>query len=723
MASASRICPVCETHTETVFRVDGMDCPNEVAILERRLKHMPGVHDMRADVLAQRLLVSHDAARLTAGAIAQAVADTGMRAFVEQGASRSTSSDFGLLRTVLLVISGVALAGAALAEWRGGLDAVTIAGSLVAIGLAGPWTARRALASVRNRTLDINVLMVVAVGGALLLRDWLEAGSVTFLFALAQWLEIRSLERARRAIGALFELAPGEALIRRGGSERLLPAQEIAVDDVLVVRPGERIAADGTVATGESDVNQAPVTGESLPVRKAVGDPVFAGSINGHGGLEVHVTRAGRDSTLARVLHLVEDAQSKRAPAQAFVDRFAHVYTPAVLVIAALVAVVPSVFFGQPALDWIYRALVLLVIACPCALVISTPVSVVSALAAAARAGVLVKGGVYLERAAAIRCIAFDKTGTLTSGRLSVDRVVPVNGHDATTILATAAALERRSEHPIGRAIVRHAEHADLSVPAAEGFFSLPGRGAQATVGGRAMILGNHRLLHERSLCTPDVHALLDEMEADGRTTVVLATADEPIGLIAVADQERSESRRALDDLRAAGIASVAMLTGDSRRTADVIAGRLSVNEVHAELLPEDKVRLVSSLRARHGAVAMVGDGVNDAPALAAADLGIAMGAAGSDVALETADVALMGDDLSKLPHLVRLGRATLFNIKTNIAIALGLKAIFLVLAVAGQATLWMAVAADMGASLLVIGNGLRLLHWGTAGGPAGQGR
>jgi len=700
-----------------------MDCPNEVAILERRLKHIPGVHELRADVLAQRLLVSHDAAQLSAGAIAQAVADTGMRAFVEQGASRATSSDFGLLRTLLLALSGAALTAAALAGWNGWPEAMTIAGSLTAIGLAGPWTARRALASVRNRTLDINVLMVVAVAGALFLRDWLEAGSVTFLFAVAQWLETRSLERARRAIGALFALAPSEALVRRGNTERVLSVQDIAAGDILVVRPGERLAADGTVAAGESEVNQAPVTGESLPVAKTAGDHVFAGSINGHGGLEVRVTRAGRDSTLARVLHLVEDAQSKRAPAQAFVDRFASVYTPVVLVIAMAVAVFPPILFGQPPLDWLYRALVLLVIACPCALVISTPVSVVSALAAAARAGVLVKGGVYLERAAAIRCIAFDKTGTLTKGRLSVDRVVPVNGHDATTILATAAALERRSEHPIGRAIVRQAEHANLPVPDAEAFFSLPGRGAQATIAGRFLFLGNHRLLHERDLCSPNVHALVERMEADGRTAVVLASAEEPIGLIAVADQERSEGRRALDDLRAAGIASVAMLTGDSRRTADVIAERLSVNEVHAELLPEDKVRLVSALRARHGAVAMVGDGVNDAPALAAADLGIAMGAAGSDVALETADVALMGDDLSKVPHLVRLGRATLINIKTNIAIALGLKAIFLVLAVAGQATLWMAVAADMGASLLVIGNGLRLLRWGTPSGGWAQAR
>jgi Cd2+/Zn2+-exporting ATPase len=708
---SSRACGVCQTHAETVFRIDGMDCANEVAILERKLKTLPGIHELRADVLAQRLLVAHDAARLGAPAIAEAVAEAGMRAIIEQGAQRHPSPPTDTTRTALLYVAGVFVLLAVLGPWLAWPQPAILMLSLAGMIAAAPWTAPRAWASLRSRTLDIHVLMSVAVTGAMFLGDWVEAASVLFLFGVAQWLETHSLARARRAIAAVLDLAPSEATIRRGTAERRVPVAEITAGDRLLVRPGEKIAADGTICAGESDVNQSPVTGESLPVPKQPGDRVFAGTINGHGALEVDVRRAGRDSTLAHIIHLVEDAQSKRAPAQAFVDRFARFYTPAVLLLAALIAAVPPLAFGASAADWLYRALVLLVIACPCALVISTPVSIVSALAAAARCGVLVKGGVYLERAAAIRSIAFDKTGTLTRGRLSVDEVTPMNGSSQEVVIATAAALERRSEHPIARAIVRHAEHAGITPPRADGFTALPGRGAQATVNGRRVLLGNHRLFHERQLCSTALHGNLESVEAQGRTAVFVAVDDEPLGVIAVTDEMRRNGPQALIELRQAGIVGLALLTGDSERTAQAIARRLDLAEVHADLLPEDKVRLVTELRSRYGTVAMVGDGVNDAPALAAADLGIAMGAAGSDAALETADVALMGDDLSKVALLVRLGRKTLRNIQTNIAIALGLKGIFLALAIAGQATLWMAVAADMGASLLVIGNGLRLLR------------
>jgi Cd2+/Zn2+-exporting ATPase len=712
-STTSRGCAVCETHAETVFRIDGMDCPNEVAILERRLRGMPRIHDLRADVLAQRLHVSHDAARLGPTGIAQAVAETGMRAFVEQGTQRAAASGSERFRTAAMVAAGLLVVLSAMASAQAWPRAIVMASALGAMALAGPPTLRRAWASLRARALDIHVLMLVAVGGAMVLGDWVEAGSVMVLFALAQWLEARSLQRARRAISALVDLAPLEATVRRDGAERRVAVADLCQGDVILVRPGEKIAVDGVVVAGESDVNQSPVTGESVPAAKAPNDTVFAGTINGHGALEVRVTRTGRDSTLARIIHLVEEAQSRRAPAQAFVDRFARVYTPAVIAVAASIAALPPIAFGQPAADWVYRALVLLVIACPCALVISTPVSIVSALAAAARMGILVKGGIHLERAATIGSVAFDKTGTLTHGRLDVERVVPMNGHRPEHVVATAAALERRSEHPIGRAIVRHAERTGAGALVAHGFKALPGRGAEATVDGRSVLLGNHRLFHERDLCSADLHSCLEAFEATGRTAVFLAVDSEPLGAIAVADQARANGSAAIEALRAAGVPTLAMLTGDTRGTADAVAARLGVTEVHAELLPEDKVRLVADLRARCGSVAMVGDGVNDAPALAAADVGIAMGAAGSDAALETADVALMSDDLSKVAALVRLGRATLRNIKVNIAVALGLKALFLGLAVAGQATLWMAVAADMGASLLVIGNGLRLLRPG----------
>jgi Cd2+/Zn2+-exporting ATPase len=485
---------------------------------------------------------------------------------------------------------------------------------------------------------------------------------------------------------------------------------DLAIGDTILVRPGEKIPLDGVVVEGASDVNQAPITGESVPVEKSAGSEVFAGTINGHGALDVRVTRLRRDTAMARIIELVEIAQAQRAPAQAFVERFARYYTPSVLAVAGIVAILPPLAFGQPFEPWLYRALVLLVISCPCALVISTPVSIVSALASAARHGVLVKGGLHLERTASVRVVAFDKTGTLTTGRPEVVEVVSVNGATPAEVLALAGALEARSEHPIAHAVRRHARAAGLSPAAAEGFRALPGLGAEARVAGALVTVGNHRLFEERDLCSPAVDAKLRQMGARGRTAVLVARDRTAIGIVAVADATRVSGPAAMALLRRQGIEHIALLTGDNNDTARAIAAELGVDEVRAELLPADKVAAVADLRQRFGQAAMVGDGVNDAPALAAADVGIAMGAIGSDAALETADVALMADDLEKVPYLLRLGRRTVSNVRTNIAVALGLKALFLGLAVAGLATLWMAVVADMGASLLVIGNGLRLL-------------
>jgi Cd2+/Zn2+-exporting ATPase len=480
---------------------------------------------------------------------------------------------------------------------------------------------------------------------------------------------------------------------------------------VIIVKPGEKVPLDGTVLVGTSGVNQAPITGEALPVEKGPGAEVYAGTINGDGALEVRVTRLRRDSTMARIINLVEVAQAQRAPSQTFVERFAKYYTPSVIAVAAAIAVVPPVVFGLPFDTWLYRALVLLVISCPCALVISTPVSIVSALAGAARAGVLIKGGVHLERTARVRAVAFDKTGTLTRGRLEVVDVIPLNGTAPRDLLALAAALESRSEHPLARAIVRKAAAEGLAVAAADGFRALPGLGAEATLDGQALLVGSHRLFEERGLCTPAIDARLERLGHEGRTAVLVARGNVPLGIIGLADATRSAGREAVDRLRRQGVERVVMLTGDNAHTARAIAEQLGIEDYLAELLPADKVKAVTALRQRYGAVAMVGDGVNDAPALAAADVGIVMGAAGSDAALETADVALMADDLLKVPYLLRLGRRTLRNIQVNIAFSLGLKALFLALAVGGAATLWMAVVADMGASLLVIANGLRLLR------------
>ena len=604
----------------------------------------------------------------------------------------------------LVIVAGVA---ASLA----GQDLAFRAACLAAIALTIPTPARRAWRSIRARSLDINALMVVAVVGALVLDEWLEAATVAWLFAVAQWLEVRSMDRARRAVRSLMTLSPDVALLRRDGGDHEVPVTVVVPGDLIVVKPGQRIPLDGTVVGGRSAVNEAPITGEAWPAEKDEGDEVFAGSINGAGALDVRVDRGAGDTTLDRIVRLVEQAQRQRAPVQTFVDRFARVYTPAVVALAVLVAVLPPLAFGGEVATWSYRAIALLVVACPCALVISTPVSIVSALTAAARAGVLVKGGAHLERLASVRCVAFDKTGTLTEGRLAVTEVHGVDGVPMEGVLQVAAALESRSEHPIGRAIVAHARSAGLGVAPGTAYRALPGLGAEASVADTPALVGSHRLFEERAICTPSLHARIEEVEARGSNLVAVARSGAPLGVIGFTDELRAGGREAIERLRQEGVGQIVLLTGDGQAHADAVSAGVGLDAAHAGLMPDDKVRAVAALRAAHGPVAMVGDGVNDAPALAAADVGIAMGAAGSDAALETADVALMADDLSRLPFVFRLARATLSNIRVNVAIALGLKLAFVVLAAAGLATLWMAILADTGASLLVTANGLRLLR------------
>jgi Cd2+/Zn2+-exporting ATPase len=548
--------------------------------------------------------------------------------------------------------------------------------------------------------------MVIAVAGAMALREWFEGASVVFLFALAQWLEARTLERARQAIRALVELSPREAIVKRNGAEYRAPVETIGVGAEIVVRPGDKVPLDGRVLAGHGDVNEAPITGESLPVDKGPGDEVYAGTINGRGSLDLEVIRVGRDTRLARIIHLVEAAQARRAPVQSFVDRFARVYTPAVIALAAVVAAVPPLVWGDP-VTWIYRSLVLLVIACPCALVISTPVSIVAALSAAARNGVLIKGGAHLERLADIRVVAFDKTGTLTRGDPHVGEVIAIDG-DPAEILRDAAAVEARSEHALARAITSRARELQLRVPAAEGFTSTPGRGAEARIGDRDVIVGNDVMLSSRGIAVP-----IDPIESlrrAGNTVVCVAVDGRIRGIIGVIDPLRETARETIEMLRSHGVRRVAMLTGDHAVTARAVAASLVLDDNHHGLLPDEKHARILAMRS-DGAVLMVGDGVNDAPALAAADVGVAMGAAASDVALETADVALMSGELLKLPYALRLARATVRNIKMNLVVSLALKAVFLVSALTGAATLWMAVLADTGASVIVVANALRLLR------------
>jgi len=704
-------CSVCELHAESTFKIEGMDCREEVAMLERRFKHLIGLEAFSADVMAQRLHVKYDAAKLSASAIADAVADTGMRAWLEHEEPVAGTERATRIRQALVLASGAALGAGLIAHAGHAPAAVAIGCFVVSLAASASVTTRKAINAIRVGALDINVLMLIAAAGAIVLGEWSEAATVVFLFAVAQALEARTLDRARTAIRALMDLTPTEALVRDADGERRVDVDLIMPGAVIVVRPGEKIPLDGEVVAGESAVNQAPVTGESLPIDKTAGDEVFAGTINGRGALDVRVTKVRRDTTLARIIHLVERAQAQRAPAQLLVERFARIYTPAVIALAAAMAVVPPLVFHLSWSTWIYRALVLLVVSCPCALVISTPVSIVAALAGAARKGVLIKGGAHLERTSRVRCVAFDKTGTLTRGAPEVVDVVPLNGAAAASVLGLAASVAQRSDHPIAQAIRDHAVQARIPATPADAVIALSGRGAEGRVNGSRVILGNHRLFEERRLCSPAIHERLDAIGAGGRTAVLVAYGDRPIGIIAVSDRPREAGRDTVDLLRRHGIQKVVMLTGDSYATANAIAAELGVDEVRAELLPEDKVAAVQELRRTFGSVAMVGDGVNDAPALATADVGIAMGAAGSDAALETADVALMADELLKIPYTFRLSRATVRNIKANLAISIVMKAAFVVAAITGFATLWMAVVADTGASVIVIANALRLLR------------
>lgn len=705
---------------EALFTVEGMCCASEVRQIEGKLADLPGITNLKFDPVQQRLGVTGEVAPAE---IERAIAELGMKARLigEERAEQSWWERHG--RLALTLLSGFFWVSSLVADYLLGLEWIVAALAVAAVVSGGWYVFPRGYRAATNRALDMNFLMSVAAVGAIVIGAYEEAGSLMFLFAVAQLLETYSMDRARNAIKALMDLAPAEATVLRNGQEIRMPADQVQVGEVVLVRPGGKIPVDGEVATGASSVNQAAITGESIPVEKEAGAEVFAGTLNGEGALEIRSTRPASDTTLARIIHSVEEAQASRAPSQTFVDRFARVYTPLVVASAVLVAILPPLIGLGDWGEWSYRALVLLVVACPCALVISTPVTVVSALAGAARRGILIKGGLHLENAGRVRVIALDKTGTLTRGEPAVLDVVALDGTDPQEVLALAASVEARSEHPLAGAILRHAAAEGIKPRPVQDTSAVVGRGIRARMDGKNVYVGSARLFDGIGGMEPEIRRTLDEFAARGRTAILVGTglSDGVVpprihGAIAIADQLREEAAGALRELHRTGIRQIIMLTGDNPGTARAVADALGgpgqgLDAVRAELLPEDKVAAVQELRREYGMILMVGDGINDAPALATADVGVAMGAAGTDVALETADIALMADDLAKLPVMIRLARKAEGIIRMNIGFALLTKVVFVVLGVLGYATLWMAVLADMGASLLVVMNGLRALR------------
>ncbi len=707
----------------SIFYIAKMDCPTEEQMIRNRMKSVAGIEQLDFDLMRRELTVTH-APDASASLIA-ALDSLGMEARpvtprAEGERSEAQEHPVAISRTTwaLMTISGIAAIAAEAVAWRTGredsLPVLLLA--MLSIATGGKETLRKGWLAVRTFTLNINFLMTLAIIGACAIKQWPEAAMVTFLFGVAEMIEAFSLERARNAIRGLMEMTPETATVRNDvGEWQEVKAADVQVEQTVRVKPGERIPLDGEITSGASTVNQAPITGESMPVEKKAGDTVFAGSVNERGAFEFRVTANKGNTTLARIIKTVQEAQGQRAPTQRFVDQFARYYTPGVVVFALLVASIPPLVFGQPFAPWLYKALVMLVIACPCALVISTPVTVVSGLAAAARHGILVKGGVYLEEGRKIKAIALDKTGTLTYGKPVVTDVIPLNDQSSAELLHWAASLDSQSEHPVAAAIVAHCagahgtERCNL-LPVTE-FEAIAGRGVQGKFNGQTHYVGNHRLTEENGVCSPAVEAILYRLEQEGKTTAVLTSDREALAVLGVADTLRETSVEAVKELHSLGIRTV-MLTGDNAATAQAIAAKVGIDDVRGNLLPEDKLTAMTALLAEYGEVGMVGDGINNAPALAKASIGFAMGAAGTDTALETADVALMQDDLRKLPLFLALSRQTAQVLTQNIALAIGIKAIFFALALTGKATLWMAVFADIGTSLLVVFNGLRLLRF-----------
>lgn len=691
------------------YRVQGFTCTNCAAIFENNVKELPGVEDAKVNFGASKVYVKGDATieeLEKAGAFENLKIRDEKEQRVEREPFWKQKENIKVyISAILLVLSWI------LSKQLGEEHILPTMGYAASILIGGYSLFIKGLKNLSRLKFDMNTLMTIAIIGAAIIGEWGEGATVVILFAISEALERYSMDKARQSIESLMDIAPKEALIRRGNEEMMIHVDDIQVGDVMIVKPGQKLAMDGTVLKGTSTLNQAAITGESVPVTKTIDDEVFAGTLNEEGLLEVKVTKRVEDTTLSKIIHLVEEAQAERAPSQAFVDKFAKYYTPAIVILAFLIAVIPPLFGGDWS-DWIYQGLAVLVVGCPCALVVSTPVAVVTAIGNAAKNGVLIKGGIHLEEAGHLKAIAFDKTGTLTKGIPVVTDIVTYGGNE-NELLTVTAAIEKGSQHPLASAIIRKAEENGMNINnlSVEEFQSITGKGVKAKVNNEMYYVGSPNLFEElHSTIERSIKENIARMQTEGKTVMVLGTKKEILSLIAVADEMRETSKEVINKLNHIGIETV-MLTGDNERTAKAIGKQVGVSDIQADLLPEDKLDFIKRLREKHQSVAMVGDGVNDAPALAAASVGVAMGGAGTDTALETADIALMSDDLSKLPYTIKLSRKALSIIKQNITFSLAIKLLALVLVVPGWLTLWIAIFADMGATLLVTLNSLRLLR------------
>ncbi|MBT2647694.1 cadmium-translocating P-type ATPase [Bacillus sp. ISL-34] len=696
------------------YRIQGLSCTNCAAKFENNVRELEGVKDAKINFGASKISVQGSA---TIEEIEKAGAFDNLKIRGEQEQVKQKEPFWKQKENIKVVFSVILL----LVSWI--LDnrypdgsIMPVIGYAAAIIIGGYSLFVNGLKNLVRLRFDMHTLMTVAIIGAAVLGEWGEGATVVILFAISEALEKYSMDKARNSIESLMNIAPKEALIRRGHHEMMVAVDEIEVGDIMIVKPGQKLAMDGRIMKGASTLNQAAITGESEPVYKTVEGEVFAGTLNGEGLLEVEVTKRVEDTTIAKIIHLVEEAQAEKAPSQAFVDKFAKFYTPAIMLIALGIAVLPPIAMNGDWSEWIYRGLAVLVVGCPCALVISTPIAIVTAIGNAAKHGVLIKGGVHLEEAGALKAIAFDKTGTLTKGvPVVTDFKVLSDVLNEQDVLVIAAALESRSQHPLATAILQKAETHDVDYHSllVEDFTAITGKGIKGKINQEIYYIGKPHLFEEEAgfVFSDDVLELIGGFQNTGKTVMVLGDQVKLLALIAVSDEIRESSKEAIRKLHALGIEKTIMLTGDNIGTAKAIGAAAGVYEIEAELLPQDKLTIIKRWKQKYDRVAMVGDGVNDAPALAASTVGIAMCGAGTDTALETADIALMGDDLSKLPYTIRLSRKTLKIIKQNITFSLVIKILALLLIAPGWLTLWMAIFADMGATLLVTLNSLRLLR------------